>query len=92
MDAFWSLTMYSNYNLVPNPIDRYSIGDRTPGLRREPDGSFTLRVSHSPPTDGDTRTWLPAPPGAFRPLMRLYQPRSEIVHGSYTLPPVVRFG
>src|SRR3954454_23602723 len=30
--AFWSLTMYNvpNFFLVDNPIDRYSIGDRTP--------------------------------------------------------------
>jgi hypothetical protein len=92
VDAFWSLTMYDmpDYYLVPNPIERYSIGDRTPGLRREPDGSFTLRVGHSPPADGDTANWLPAPPGAFRPIMRLYQPRSEILQGTYALPPMIR--
>jgi Protein of unknown function (DUF1214) len=34
VDAFWSLTMYNvpEFVLVDNPIDRYSIGDRTPGL------------------------------------------------------------
>ena len=34
VDAFWSLTMYDtpDFYLVDNPIDRYSIGDRTPGL------------------------------------------------------------
>ncbi|MEV0717962.1 DUF1254 domain-containing protein [Asanoa sp. NPDC050611] len=92
VDAFWSLTMYDmpDYYLVPNAIDRHSIGDRTAGLRRESDGSFTLRVSHSPPADGDTSNWLPAPPGAFRPLMRLYQPRSDILHGGYALPPLIR--
>jgi Protein of unknown function (DUF1214) len=31
---FWSVTMYDtpNFLLVANPIGRYSIGDRTPGL------------------------------------------------------------
>ena len=35
MDAFWSLTMYDvpDFYLVANPIDRYSIGDRTPACR-----------------------------------------------------------
>jgi hypothetical protein len=92
VDAFWSLTMYDmpDYYLVPNALDRYSIGDRTPGLRFAADGSVTLRVSHAPPADGDTANWLPAPAGAFRPLMRLYQPRSEILDGSYALPPLIR--
>jgi hypothetical protein len=47
-EAFWSLTMYDvpNYYLVDNPIDRYSIGDRTSGLVTGPDGSAT-----EPPTD-----------------------------------------
>ena len=33
--AFWSVTMYDlpDFYLVANPIDRYSIGDRTPGHR-----------------------------------------------------------
>ena len=36
VDSFWSLGMYgTDLNLVPNPIERYSIGDRTrrPGAR-----------------------------------------------------------
>jgi len=34
--AFWSVTMYDlpDFFLVTNPVGRYSIGDRTPGLRR----------------------------------------------------------
>ena len=38
VDAFWSLTMYNvpRFLLVANPIDRYSIGDRTPGLQVGP--------------------------------------------------------
>ena len=44
VDAFWSLTMYDvpDFFLVANPIDRYSIGDRTPGLVRGADGSLTI--------------------------------------------------
>ena len=40
MGAFWSITMYDlrDFYLVANPIGRYSIGDRTPGLRRDADG------------------------------------------------------
>jgi hypothetical protein len=48
--AFWSLTMYrrSDCLFVANPIQRYSIGDRTPGLKLEPDGSLVIRCSRRP--------------------------------------------
>lgn len=49
VDAFWSLTMYSNYNLVPNPIDRYSLGDRSEGLQRDPEGGLTFYFQHESP-------------------------------------------
>jgi hypothetical protein len=36
---FWSLTMYDPaHNLVNNPINRYAIRDRTPGIKHESDG------------------------------------------------------
>ncbi len=40
VEAFWSLTMYDavNYYLVANSINRYSIGDRTPGIKYNDDG------------------------------------------------------
>ena len=90
--AFWSLTMYDipDYYLVANPINRYSIGDRTPGLRRGPDGSLTLFLQYHAPDDADQANWLPAPEGDFRPMMRMYQPGGPVLDGSYQLPAVVR--
>lgn len=93
VDAFWSLTMYDtpDYYLVDNPIDRYSIGDRTPGIQPAADGSLTLHLQHDPPTDEAERAnWLPAPEGDFRPMMRMYQPLPAIFDGTYVLPPIVR--
>lgn len=95
VDAFWSLTMYDtpDYYLVANPIGRYSIGDRTPGLVTAADGSLTLAIQREQPQEPERRAnWLPAPAGGFRPLMRLYQPRQEVLDGSYALPPIVRVG
>jgi hypothetical protein len=94
VDAFWSLTMYSvpKFLLVANPIDRYSIGDRTPGLQVAADGSLTIYLQHdSPGTDKDSN-WLPTPGGDFRPVMRMYQPKPEILAGAYTLPAIRRVG
>jgi hypothetical protein len=90
VDAFWSLTMYDlpDFYLVDNPIGRYSIGDRTPGLRRDADGSLTIVIQHEQPAD--TSNWLPAPAAPFRPIMRLYQPRAAVLDGTYKIPPITK--
>jgi hypothetical protein len=90
VDAFWSITMYDlpDFYLVANPIGRYSIGDRTPGLRRDSDGPLTIVIQHDPPAE--TSNWLPAPAAPFRPLMRLYQPQPAILGGTYKIPPITK--
>jgi hypothetical protein len=87
--AFWSLTMYDepDYYLVANPIDRYSIGDRTPGLVVNDGGAVTNRMQADDPGDPSVN-WLPAPRGAFRPVLRSYQPTGSMLDGSYALPSV----
>src|SRR4029077_13811177 len=51
--AFWSVTMYDlpDFFLIANPIDRYSIGDRTPGLRRDADGALTIVIPYAHAAD-----------------------------------------
>jgi hypothetical protein len=91
-DAFWSLTMYDvpAYGLVDNEIGRYSIGNRTPGIQRNPDGSIQILIQHDAPEPDKESNWLPAPAGDFRPVMRVYQPRKELIAGDYNLPPIRR--
>ncbi|KAM9861688.1 hypothetical protein ACI1US_02467 [Leucobacter sp. BZR 635] len=91
--AFWSLTMYSmpDFFLVENEIKRYSIGDRTPGLQHNDDGSLTIFMSATRPADPvKLANWLPAPAGPFRPLLRMYEPSTEIIDGSYVIPAITR--
>jgi hypothetical protein len=93
VDAFWSVTMYDlpEFYLVANPVDRYSIGDRTPGLFYAEDGSLTIVMQHDPPPDDhDRANWLPTPAGPFRPILRMYEPRAQVFDGSYELPPIIR--
>ena len=92
VDAFWSLTMYNlpDFYLVENPIGRYSIGDRTQGLRFDSDGGLTIVIQHQQPAD--TSNWLPAPAAPFRPILRLYQPRPAVFDGTYQPPPIRRAG
>jgi hypothetical protein len=88
VEAFWSVTLYAAAGgLVANPIDRYAIGDRTPGLVWEADGSLSIRIQHEPPGDGN---WLPAPAGPFRLILRLYVPREEARSGAWAPPAVER--
>jgi hypothetical protein len=93
VEAFWSLTMYNvpEFYLVENPINRYSIGDRTPGLQYGADGSITLYLQKDSPGADKEANWLPTPQaGAFRPIMRMYQPKSPVLDGSYRLPAIKR--
>ena len=93
--AFWSVTMYDtpDYYLVENPIDRYSIGDRTPGLHYADDGSLTIVIQRDGPTEPDrAANWLPTPAGSFRPILRMYSPDAAVFDGTYELPPITRVG
>lgn len=89
VNAFWSLTMYDrrDFMLVPNVIDRYAIGDRTPGLERDADGGLTLYLQRGEPRTAAARAnWLPTPDGPFYLCLRAYLPRPEMLDGRYALP------
>ena len=92
VNAFWSLTMYQSDNyLYDNEIDRYAVGDRDKGLRRNANGSLTIYVQHARPSSAKARAnWLPAPAEAFHLILRLYLPKKSALDGSYKIPPFVR--
>lgn len=86
--AFWSLTMGTSKNrFVPNPINRYSVSDRT-GLEQNPGGSVDIYIQNAAPA-GHESNWLPAPEGAFILWLRVYVPGREILDGRYVVPPVM---
>ncbi len=91
VNAFWSITMYgADANLVANPIGRYSIGDRTPGLTRDADGGLTLYVRSESPGKDKEANWLPAPDDNFYLILRTYMPDKAIVEQTWSPPPLVR--
>ena len=88
---FWSATLYTlpDRLLSANEIERYSIGDRTPGIHYEVDGSLTLYVQHRSPTAAnEAANWLPSPRGPFTVIIRAYGGDTAIAEGSYRLPPI----
>jgi hypothetical protein len=79
-DAFWSLTMGdSQSRFVNNPINRYSVGDRS-GLVPHADGSIDVYIQNTAPT-GHESNWLPSPTGDFMLWLRVYQPGAAILSG-----------
>lgn len=86
--AFWSLTMtIAPGHLVANPINRYSVGDRS-GLVSNADGSIDIYIQRTAPA-GHESNWLPAPSGDFKLWLRAYQPSAAILSGAYHVPPVM---
>ena len=86
-DAFWSLTMtIAPGYLVANPINRYSLGDRS-GLVPNADGSIDIYIQHGAPA-ADQANWLPSPSGHFMLWLRVYEPGASILSGQYHVPPV----
>ena len=89
VNAFWSVTMYHAAGfMVENAIDRWSIGDRTPGLVYDEDGALEIIIQHEDPNNALSANWLPAPNGPFMLLMRLYLPKNEALDRSWLPPPV----
>lgn len=95
LDAFWSLSMYEQTPdgqlfFTENPLNRFAIGDRTPGLKRNTDGSLDLWISRTDPGGDRAANWLPAPKaGPFGMIMRMYLPKPELLDGRWKLPAVV---
>ena len=88
-DAFWSLTMGdSRNNFVANPINRYSVSDRS-GLVSNPDGSTDIYIQNIAPA-GHESNWLPAPSGHFILWLRVYIPGATILNGEYKMPSIIK--
>jgi hypothetical protein len=87
---FWSMTMYTipDRFLYANPINRYSIGDRTKGLQYGKDGSLTIYVSNASPGKDKESNWLPAPAAKCSLVARVYGPSQAAMTGAWKLPPL----
>lgn len=90
-DSFWSLTMYDDQGFqVPNPINRFAIGDRDK-LKYNEDGSLDIYIQADSPGADKESNWLPSPKsGAIGPTLRIYSPRTEVLNGLWSPPPFKR--
>lgn len=90
-DSFWSLSLYEptsdgEFYFVENPLKRYAVGDRTPGLKWNADGSLDIWIGKESPGAEREANWLPAPAGPFQIFLRAYLPRIDLLEGRYVIP------
>jgi hypothetical protein len=86
------LTLYdAQHFFVPNEIKRYSLGTKNRALKYDPDGSLTIYVQTESPPEAQRTNWLPAPRNAdFSLFIRAYWPKSAVLDGAWTPPPVTK--
>jgi hypothetical protein len=90
--AFWSLTLYDEtHNFFDNPLNRYSLGDRSKQMKKDADGGLTIYIQEKRPDENVLGNWLPAPEDKpFSLTLRTYLPGKTIVDQTWAPPPVVR--
>ena len=83
VDGFWSVTIYNQERfMVPNEYNSYSLNSLT--AKKNADGTTTLRLGGDPKAENFLyipKDWLY--------LVRFYQPKKEILDGSWTFPKAV---
>jgi len=82
VDAFWSVSVYNKDGYFQkNESDAYSVNSVT--ATPNPDGSYTVHLGGDP----DSVNFLPINEG-WNYVVRMYQPRQEILDGSWTFPKI----
>ena len=82
VDAFWSVSVYNKDGYFEkNEYDAYSVNSVSG--KPNADGSFTIHLGG----DNSSVNFLPISEG-WNYVVRMYQPRKEVLDGSWTFPEV----
>ena len=70
---------------VDNPINRYSIGQYTDGLKNNADGTLDIYIQNASPGADKESNWLPSAESIFTMVMRMYLPQPVALNGTWQL-------
>ena len=83
VDGFWSVTIYNQERfMVPNEYNSYSLNSLT--TKKNADGTRTIRLGGDP--KAENYLYIPED---WLYIVRFYQPREEILDGSWTFPEAI---
>jgi hypothetical protein len=86
VDGFWSISVYNAAGFFEkNDLAAYTVNNVTAAPNA--DGSYTIHFGGNP----DSKNYLPVTDG-WNYVTRLYQPRREVVDGTWTFPKAKRAG
>ena len=75
---------------MDNPLNRYSLGDRSKQMKKDADGGLTIYIQSDSPGADKEGNWLPAEKGKpFSLTLRTYVPGKAIVDQTWPPPAVV---
>ena len=77
---------------VPNALNKFTVSPRD-NLKPNADGSGDALFPERFPEADKEANWLPAPKGAFLPMLRMYWPKENspsILDGSWKPPAVIK--
>ena len=96
-ELFWSVVIYDTdtrciiYNRHGAAGGKATVGSRTPGLRTNDDGSYSMLLSPDPPPQGWEANHVQTIPGrGWFPYFRAYGAQLSFFDGTYTYPTVNR--
>ncbi len=88
-DAFWAVSTYDGAkHFVANPLDRHALGGNDK-LATNADGSIDIYLQAANPGADKASNWLPAPPGEFNVMLRVYWPKQIMLDRKWS-PPAIR--